>query len=89
MGQLKKKDKLFYARILPQVRIYEVCELIVRTIAPTWLVGVDKRDKHAYLFSYDDIGKILFHDREEALLKVINEEEKEPNIAFEISYEEY
>lgn len=77
MVQLKKKDKLYYARILPQVGTYEVCELFIRTVSDSWFVGIDKMDKHTYLFSYNDIDKILFFNREIALLKVIDSEEKQ------------
>ena len=54
---LKKKDKLYYARIMPTVGVYDVCDLIVRTVEDTWFIGVDKHDKHAYLFSYSAIGE--------------------------------
>lgn len=88
--RLKKKDKLFYARIIPRTRIYEVCELIVRTVEDRWFVAIDKRDKHAYLFTYDNIGNILFYDRETALSKVLEAEKKSPKIKeAEIYYEEY
>lgn len=92
MVQLKKKDRLFYARIIPRTRIYEVCELIVRTVEDTWFVAIDKRDKHAYLFTYDDIGSILFEDRKTALSIVLDAEKKSPKIKNEddeIDYEEY
>ncbi len=49
MVQLKKKDRLYYARILPEVRTYEVCDLIIRTISDTWFVGIDKRDKRTLI----------------------------------------
>lgn len=49
---IKKGDVVYYARIMPTVGIYEVCELLVRSLYDTYFVGVDKRDKHAYLFSY-------------------------------------
>lgn len=29
--QLKKKDRLYFARIIPSVGIYDVCDVIVRT----------------------------------------------------------
>ena len=67
---LKKKDKLYYARILPSSYTFDVCELIIRTVTDDWFVGIDKHDKHAYLFSYNDIGKIVFYDRDDALNKV-------------------
>jgi len=84
MVRLKKKDKLYYARILPPVEIYEVCELIIRTVKDTWFVGVDKRDKRAYLFSYNDIDKDIFFDRSFALSKVLNAENNAPVINKEV-----
>lgn len=57
MTNLKKKDILYYARVIPYTGIYEVCELSVRTVEDTYFVGTDKHDKHAYLFSYNAIGK--------------------------------
>ena len=51
---------MYYARILPSVRIYEVCEIKIRTVEDTWFVGIEKREKHAFLFSYSDIGKVYF-----------------------------
>lgn len=89
MVQLKKKDKLYYARIFNSTRTYEVCELIIRTISDTWFVGIDKKDKHAYIFSYNDIGNNLFFKREEALAKVLNAEENSNDLDNEIFYEEY
>lgn len=92
MVQLRKNDKLFYTRIIPRTRIYEVCELIVRTVEDTWFVAIDKRDKHAYLFTYDDVESILFEDREKALSIVLDAEKKSPKIKSEedeIDYEEY
>lgn len=87
--QLKKKDRLYYARIIPKTRIFEVCEVLVRTIEDTWFVAIDKSDKHAYLFVYDDIGKILFYERKEALSKVFEAEKDLPEMEYETSYEEY
>ena len=57
---LKLKDKVYYARILSKVNIYEVCELIIRTIEDGYFVGTDKHDKHAYLFSYKRLNDIVF-----------------------------
>ena len=89
MVQLKNKDRLFYARIIPRTRIYEVCELIIRTIEDTYFVAIDKKDKHAYLFTYEDIDIILFAKRDDALSKVLDAEKKSPKIKYEIDYEEY
>lgn len=89
MVRLKKKDKLYYARIIPKTRVFEVCEMIVRTVEKDWFVAIDKRDKHAYLFVYDDLDSILFCERNKALAKVIDAEKKVPETNFEIDYEEY
>ncbi len=87
--QLKKKDIVYYARILPKSRIYEVLDLTIRTAEDTWFVGIDKRDKQAFLFDYTDIGNIVFLDRKDALDKVLNAEKEAPETSDETMYEEY
>lgn len=89
MVQVKRKDELYYARIIPETRIYEVCDLKVRTIKDTWFSAVDKRDKRAYLFNNYDIGEIVFFDRNTALSKVNEAEKFAPGEKCEIDYEEY
>lgn len=89
MVRLKRKDVLYYARIIPQTRIYEVCELMVRTVKDTWFVAVDKKDKRAYLFNNTDIENIVFFDRDAALSKVSEAEKFAPREKCEIDYEEY
>lgn len=89
MVRLKRKDSLYYARIIPRTRIFEVCELIVRTVRDTWFVAVDKRDKRTYLFNNTDIEKIVFFDRIIALSKVNEAEKSAPKMKCEIEYEEY
>ena len=42
--KMKKKDILYYARIVPKTGIYEVCELLIRTVEERYFVGIDKRD---------------------------------------------
>jgi hypothetical protein len=84
-----KGDHLFYARALKETAIYDVCELIVRTVEETYFVGVDKRDKHAYLFSYDALGENIFEVRDEALKKVQAAEKNKKDISDETYYEEY
>ncbi len=90
MNNLKKNDIVYYAKILPSVGVYEICELKIRTVEDTYFVGVDKRDKHAYLFAYDNIDKTVFKDRKVAL-KVVQEAEKKKIkvISDESYYEEY
>lgn len=85
---VKLKDKLYYARIIPRVGIYDVLELTVRNIRETYFSCVEKRDKHAYLFHYRDIGIIVFKNREDALNKVLRAEENKPKVSDEVYYEE-
>lgn len=79
-ADLKKKQVVYYARVVPNM-IYDVCELIVRTIDKDWFVGSDKRDKHAYLMPYSDFGKDVFFIRNEAL-KVVKEAEKNRKVFY-------
>lgn len=62
---LTKNQTLYFARILPPS--FNLYELKIRTIADTYFVGTDKRTKHAFLFSYHDIGKSVFLNRSDAL----------------------
>ena len=82
-------DIVYYARIMPTLGIYDVCELKIRTITDTYFVGTDKRDKRAYLFSYNAVGKCIFSNRKDAVEKVITAEESSPKVSKETFYEEY
>ena len=82
-------DIVYYARIMPTLGIYDVCELKIRTVADTYFVGTDKRDKRAYLFSYNAVGKCIFSNRKDAVEKVIMAEESSPKVSKETFYEEY
>lgn len=84
---MKVKDILYYARIIPTVGIFDVCQLTIRTVKED--VGCDKVDKHAYLFSYSDLGEVVFHDRKQALDKVLVAENNKKKINNEVFYEEY
>ena len=89
IATVKKKDRLYYARIIPKTGIYEVCEITLRTIEDTWFVGKDKQDQHAYLFNYSDLNTILFAERKDALDKVKAAEKNKIKISEETNYEEY
>lgn len=75
MSNLKKKDVVYYTRIQPILGVYDLCELTIRTVEDDYFVGVDKHDKHAYLFNNNKLGKTVFKDRKEAL-KIIRKAEK-------------
>ena len=82
-------NTIYYARIMPTLGIYDVCELKIRTITDTYFVGMDKRDKRAYLFSYNAVGKCIFSNRKDAVEKAIATEENSPKVSKERYYEEY
>ena len=82
-------NTIYYARIMPTLGIYDVCELKIRTVTDTYFVGMDKRDKRAYLFSYNAVGKCIFSNRKDAVEKVIMAEESSPKVSKETFYEEY
>ncbi len=71
-----KGDIVYYARALPTVSIYEVIELMIRTVGNGWYVGIDTKDKQAYLFYEKDIDVIIFLHRKDALKLVKNTEAK-------------
>lgn len=86
---MKVKDILYYARIIPTVGIFDICQLTIRTVKEDYFVGCDKVDKHVYLFNYSDLGEIVFHDRKQALDKVLVAENNKKKINNEVFYEEY
>lgn len=52
-GQVNKKDMLYFARIIPSVGIYDVCDVIVRTATDNWFVACDKKEKHKRIINED------------------------------------
>lgn len=86
---IQKGKTVYYARILKPVGIYEVSELHIRTVEDDYFSGVDKHDKHAYLFSYNSLDKLIFAKRQECLDVVLEAETNAPKVSNEQSYEEY
>lgn len=82
MQQLKKKDKVYYARIIDSSNIFDVLELTIRTVHDDWFVGIEKRDKQAFLFKNADIGVKVFLDRDDAL-RIVLEAEKNRKYYYE------
>ena len=86
---LKKKDVVYYTKIIPSCGIYDVYELRIRTVEDDWFVGIEKRDEHAHLFNNSDIEKTIFTDRNEAVKKVKEAEKNNMAVSEETYYEEY
>ena len=89
MSDLKNKDIVYYTRILPSSNIYDVLELKIRTVKEDWFVGIEKRDKQAFLFQNTELNKTVFKDRNKALEKVKAAESNKKETNNETYYEEY
>lgn len=89
MKVLNKKDIVYYARIVPSSGIYDLYELSIRTVEDTYFVGVDKKDKRAYLFGYDAIDDYIFTNRKDALNRLREAEKNKREVSNETFYEEY
>ena len=87
--QLTKGDIIYYARIMPNLGIFDVYELKIRTIEDTYFVGTGKRNKKAFLLPYSAIGEYVFVSRKDAVDKAIVAEENAPKVSKETYYEEY
>lgn len=84
---MKRKDIVYYARIQPTLGVYEVLELIVRTVEKEWFTGMEKRDKRVYLFANKDLNNTVFTDRKDALNKVKDAEKNKKELNFTIDME--
>lgn len=90
MQELKNKQKVYYARIIETSGIYDVYDLTIRTVEKDWFVGIEKRDKHAYLFPMNAINKNVFLNRDDAVSAVrLAESMRKISTNEEIYYEEY
>ena len=89
MKVLNKKDIVYYARIVPNSGIYDLYELSIRTVEDTYFVGVDKKDKRAYLFGYNAIDDYIFTSRKDAINRLKDAEKNKKQISNETYYEEY
>lgn len=69
--KIKKGVEMYYAR----QSTYDLCECKVRGVYDNWFVVVDKRDKVAYLLSYNSVNKTIFFKRGEALNTLLKMEE--------------
>lgn len=81
-------DVLYYAQILPNVGVYNLCDIKVCTLYDTYFAGIDKRDKRRYIFNYTEINQTIFENRLEALEIIKEAEENKPIVSDEIYYEE-
>ena len=79
---------VYYARVHHATGTYDLCELWVRTVYPESFVGVDKKDKRAFILSYDECDISVFDDRELALAVVKEAEKRRKELTTDASDEE-
>ena len=56
---------IYYAEILPSVDEFSTIELKIRTVTEKYIVGIESKTKHAYLFFKEDYQKIFFTNRKQ------------------------
>lgn len=87
--EIRTGDIVYYARIMPTVDVFDVVEVKIRRVTDDFFVGLDDKTKHALMFNYRDIGKIIFFNRKDALDKVnAAEDKKTKRVSKETYYEE-
>ena len=57
---LKKNDLVFYARIMPQIKYYEIMELQMVSVYSTYCTGTDLKTKQTYLLKRNKAEEVLF-----------------------------
>lgn len=88
--ELKIGTKLYYARIMPTLGVFDIYDMKVVALYDTYFAAQEKRDKRRFLFYYTDLNKIIFKNRLEALeLAQEKESENKYKVSTETYYEEY
>lgn len=72
---INKGDMVYWARIIPSHHIYDVYDLKVRTVTNDYFVGCD--NIRAYSFGFNQIGKLIFTNRDDAVALVLEEQMKD------------
>ena len=65
--QIQKDDIIYFSHVLPNLNIYEVLEMKIRTVGVNWFVASSTKNRNnVYAFKNKDIGKIVFQTYQEA-----------------------
>lgn len=70
--EVKKGDILYWARIVKSTSVCEVVELKIRSVYDSWFVGCEDKTRQSFIFKYDDLEKVIFKNRGDALQKVLD-----------------
>lgn len=87
--ELTRGDKVYYARTLIPVDIFDLYVLKVRTVGDNWFTAYEDKSKQVFLFNEKDIGKIVYKNRKEALENLNEKKKNRKKISKEIYYEEF
>ena len=78
MNDLKRHDKVLFARIMPRLGYYELHECVVATIhTDDYCTICDVKTKQSFLMHKPRAEEVLFHDRKLAVKYI--KEQKELN----------
>lgn len=65
--QIQKDDIIYFSHVLPNLNIYEVLEMKIRTVGVNWFVASSTKNRNnVYAFTDDDINQIVFSTYQEA-----------------------
>ena len=68
-------ERVYYARVLIPVDVFDVCDCIVRMVGDTWFSAYEEKTKQAFIFNNKDLGVKVFKNRNDAL-EVVKDGEK-------------
>ena len=76
--QIQKDDIIYFSHVLPNLNIYEVLEMKIRTVGVNWFVASSTKNRNnVYAFTDDDINQIVFQTYQEAYEHMNRQKESE------------
>lgn len=82
-----KGEKVYYARVLIPVDVFDLCDLRVRTVGENWFSACEEKTHQAFIFNNKDLGTRVFKDRKEALKVVKDGQKNRIKVSKEVDYE--
>ena len=75
-NKAKRRDRVYYARMMPSLGYYEIHELHMVSIYDDYCSASDVKTKQAFILSTKEALELLYIDRADAL-KYLKKKEKE------------
>ncbi|MBQ4523570.1 MAG: hypothetical protein IJA10_11565 [Lachnospiraceae bacterium] len=76
LDELKKHDKVFFARTMPKLGYYEIFDCVVVDIDEKYCIVSDTKTKQSFLIHNSRAEEVLFKDRKLAVKYLKEEEQK-------------